>query len=154
MICLDNLMTALDVDLDHDLYRAQSKFLKRLKMIAVKYNVVIILVAHPRKTRDSVTIEDVAGSGDITNRVDVVMSYGRSVASDEDDRIVGSGTLTVSKNRLTGRVTSKDGIELIYSRKSKRITERPDPRCTSTEHEYGWVRSGAAQYTDGGDLPF
>jgi len=44
-------MTALDVDLKNDFYHAQSKFIKRLKSIAVKYNIVVLMVAHPRKHR-------------------------------------------------------------------------------------------------------
>ena len=75
-VCIDNLMTALDVDMRDDLYRAQSKFLRELKLLAYRHNIVVLLVAHPRKMKDgNFANDDVAGSGDITNRVDVVMSY-------------------------------------------------------------------------------
>ena len=45
----------------------------KLKKIAVKYNVVVLLVAHPRKSNNDFTNDDVSGSADITNKVDVVM---------------------------------------------------------------------------------
>lgn len=138
-ICLDNLMTALDVDLDKDIYRAQSKFLKRLKKIAVKYNVVVLLVAHPKKTKDDVVIEDIAGSGDIANRVDVVLSYSRTDSG---------GKLEIFKNRLTGRTAKKDrAIELYYSEKSKQITSKG-----SGAWKYSWDKPTI--FDESGDLPF
>lgn len=139
-VCLDNLMTALDVGLDHDLYRAQSKFLKRLKKIAVKYNVVVLLVAHPKKTRDAVEIEDISGSGDISNRVDVVMAYSRG----ETD---GTGNLRIFKNRLTGKKTTGSGIELQYSSSSKQIISNMSGR-----KQYDWNKTPAP--VEDGDLPF
>lgn len=116
-ICLDNLMTAIDVGMNEDLYRAQSKFVGRLAQIAKSYNVVVLLVAHPRKTREGFTNDDVSGSADITNKVDVVMSYCRINAEDENER-----QLKITKNRLTGKLTSeKNDIRLYYSELSKRI---------------------------------
>lgn len=117
LICIDNLMTAIDVDVNVDLYRAQSKFVGQLARIAKTYNVVIILVAHPRKTRDGFTNDDVSGSADITNKVDIVMSYCRTDNESDDER-----QLKITKNRLTGRLTSdKNEIKLYYSPESKRI---------------------------------
>lgn len=119
-ICLDNLMTAIDVGMNEDLYRAQSKFVGRLAQIAKSYNVVVLLVAHPRKTREGFTNDDVSGSADITNKVDVVMSYCRINAEDENER-----QLKITKNRLTGKLTSeKNDIRLYYSESSKRIVGR------------------------------
>ena len=46
LICVDNLMTAMEtVSEQSNLYLAQSNFVGRLKAIAMKYSVVIILVA-------------------------------------------------------------------------------------------------------------
>ena len=47
-------MTALDVEMNLDIYRAQSKFVKSLKKIAMKYNAVVLLVAHPKKNRRNI----------------------------------------------------------------------------------------------------
>lgn len=146
-VCIDNLMTALDVDLDKDIYRAQSKFLKRLKLIAVKYNIVVLLVAHPRKTKDDVVIEDIAGSGDISNRVDVVISYSRV----DGDGADCDGKVQIFKNRLTGRTTGKEGIELYYSEASKQIVSKLSGRW-----RYGWkyFKATPRETITKEDLPF
>lgn len=146
-ICLDNLMTALDIDMKDDLYRGQSKFVKQLKVLAVRYNVAILLVAHPRKTNGAVTDnDDVSGSGDISNRVDVVMIYGRPTEGTGFD-----GTLAVTKNRLTGKLTrAKQPIELLYSQSTKRITSLN----TSHEKEYGWSKNQCIEIEETSDLPF
>lgn len=131
LICIDNLMTAMDVvDDQGNLYLAQSNFVGNLKKIAIKYNVVIVLVAHPRKSKDDFTNDDVSGSSDITNKVDVVMSYNRT----END-LDFPAKLLITKNRLTGKLALKDkAIGLFYSESSKRITCKDDDakKC------YGW----------------
>lgn len=117
LVCIDNLMTAMDIIPGDDLYQAQSSFVKQLKQVAVKYDVVILLVAHPRKTKESISNDDVSGSSDITNRVDVVLSYSRDDTESEND-----SKLSVLKNRLTGKLTARGSeIKLFYSNKSKRI---------------------------------
>lgn len=144
-VCIDNLMTALDVDLRDDLYRAQSKFLRELKLLAVRHNVAVVLIAHPRKTKDGTFAnDDVSGSSDITNRVDVVMSYARS----EDDSC--DAKLAIMKNRLTGRL-AKDAnqIQLFYSNKSKRITS-----VQSHGKHYGWENNEKDILSGKLDLPF
>lgn len=115
LILIDNLMTALDVDMDKELYRAQSEFVNAIKRMAVKYNVAIILIAHPRKTPrgEKLDNESISGSGDITNRVDTVITYGR------DGDIQGQSKISIVKNRLTGRTA--EGIIVEYSKKCKRI---------------------------------
>lgn len=70
-ICIvDNLM-ALDLStFDIDKYEAQTKFVWELKDIANACNVHIIFVAHPRKATGFLRLDDVSGSGNITNIVD------------------------------------------------------------------------------------
>lgn len=131
LVCVDNLMTALDIGMNEDLYRGQSKFVKRLKRIAVKYNIAVILVAHPKKSNSSTfDNDDVSGSADITNAVDVVMAYERN----KDKNIDCDGLLSVTKNRLTGRLTLKDKIPLFYSQSTKRIIS-----STSENKTYSWA---------------
>ncbi len=149
LVCIDNLMTALDVNMDADLYRAQSKFVNRLCGVAKRYDVVIILIAHPRKNSWGESNDDVSGSGDITNRVDVVMNYKRGKKDDipEDERF-----LVISKNRLTGHLTKGDGIHLYYNPASKRIVGNGD----NVNKAYGWEMTpdGFLQLTDGEETPF
>lgn len=128
-VCIDNLMTAMDVvDKQDNLYLAQSNFVGRLKKIAVKYNIVVLLVAHPRKSNGDFTNDDVSGSSDITNKVDVVMSYSRAKDDEECD-----SKLQITKNRLTGKLAKNIG--LYYSPKTKRIFSK-----TSQVRRYGWEK--------------
>ena len=112
LVLIDNLMTALDVDLSHDLYRAQSDFVNAVKRIAVKYNVAVLLIAHPRKSADGTELnaDSVSGSGDITNRVDLVLTYGKNMDSDKD---VYQSKIAVVKNRLTGKLMNS--IKVLFS---------------------------------------
>lgn len=113
-IVLDNLMTALDDCSNNEtLYRAQSNFVGRLAKMAKLYKVVFVLVAHPRKTKDVFQNDDVSGSADITNKVDVVMSYDKVDDGTDDER-----KLRITKNRLTGKLGE---LTLYYSEDSKRI---------------------------------
>lgn len=128
-IMVDNLMTALNPDSD-DLYRAQSKFVGELASLAKKYSVIILLIAHPRKTSSNLGNDDVSGSADITNKADIVLTYGRDHDSaDQDLR-----KMYVIKNRLTGRITKDDEpIRLFFEPKSKRIAESRRALMKQTE---------------------
>lgn len=124
-VLLDNLMTALESDYDETLYRKQSNFVGRLAKLSKALQVVIVLIAHPRKRANNskYTFEndDVSGSGDITNKVDTIMTYDKPKESDaisENHRI-----LRVTKNRLWGWLTK---IDLFYSDESRRTSEDPD----------------------------
>lgn len=119
LICIDNLMTAMDSDVNSDLYRQQSQFIKSLAKMAKQYDVAIILVAHPKKSKDDFSNDSVSGSADITNAVDVVVNYERAPSSDKE---IYDSKITITKNRLTGRLMTNDNaIKLIYSGCSKRI---------------------------------
>ena len=116
-VLLDNLMTALSAETNEQLYRRQSEFVGRLAKMAKAYNNVIMLVAHPRKSKTQFDNDDVSGTADITNRVDVVMSY------DKDDKLSDDvRKLKITKNRLTGRLGE---IELYFDEDSKRISDTP-----------------------------
>lgn len=124
-LVIDNLMTAMvDVDSDEQ-YSAQTQFVNELAKMAKQFSAVIMLVAHPRKKQFAeFENDDVAGSSNVTNLVDVVMRYsrpnGKDTPKDTEQRI-----LTVLKNRLTGK-TNRKGIELFYEQGSKRISESAD----------------------------
>ena len=148
LICIDNLMTAMEtVNEQSNLYLAQSNFVGELKKIAVRYDVAIILVAHPRKQGKEDTEfdnDDVSGSGDITNKVDIVMSYARAKDGDDHDC-----ELVISKNRLAGTLRmGTNKILLNYSAKTKRVTG-----MRSLNKRYGWERRGT-DVTSEIDVPF
>ncbi|MBP1544848.1 MAG: AAA family ATPase [Oscillospiraceae bacterium] len=136
LICIDNLMMAMDVSMNEDLYRAQGEFVRRLKELAQKYDIVAVLVAHPKKTSGEFTNDAVSGSSDITNRVDVVINYQRAADDAGCDSFV-----TVTKNRLTGRlITENKPVRLYFSDKSKRIQED-----TKTCRVYGCFKEQTAE---------
>ena len=70
LVILDNLM-ALNLEAyDKDKYEAQTKFVQTLKNIAELCEVHIIFVAHPRKAMGFLRLDDISGSGNISNYVD------------------------------------------------------------------------------------
>lgn len=116
LVCIDNLMTAMDCDARTDLFRQQSVFVKQLEKIAQQYDVAIILVAHPKKTNGDFDNDAVSGSSDITNAVSYVWNYERGKEEE------GTGKIMVTKNRVTGGLlTGENAVRVYYSGKSKRI---------------------------------
>jgi len=159
-ITIDNLMTALDPDLEADLYRQQSKFVGELAAMAKKYNVFILLVAHPRKQYGSISNDDISGSSNITDRADIVLVYGRP-KKDKNEKEQGVAevvddtqrTLEVLKNRLTGKLaTEKKGIKLVFEEGSKRIAEHTSDFIKKT---FNWNNDPYGfESADGSDVPF
>jgi twinkle protein len=156
VLIIDNLMTAMVDDTAVDQYRQQTIFVNALAKMAKQYNVVIFLIAHPRKKQGLVGFDndDVAGSSNITNLVDVVLRYsrpkGNDIPPDTMDRV-----LTVLKNRLTGQ-TNRNGIKLFFQEGSKRIAES----SYAFDWELGWeehyeqMELGFVPVPDGAQLPF
>ncbi|MBR5596512.1 MAG: AAA family ATPase [Lachnospiraceae bacterium] len=133
VILIDNLMTALDLEevQSFDKYDKQSLFVKRLTKLALKYNVLILLVAHKRKNNFSTNDNDeISGSGDISNLAMVTLSYGKGKDIHESQRL-----LKVSKNRLFGKLET-NGWLMNYDDASKRIYGDGD----DVNVEYGWVK--------------
>lgn len=138
LVCIDNLMTAMDSDPNTDIYRQQSAFVKNLEKLAQQYDVAIILVAHPKKTNAAFDNDTVSGSSDITNAVSFVFNYQRAAENDECDSY-----LMITKNRMNGKLlTGDNAIPLYYSEKSKRISADPNE-----VKEYGCFR-GSEKHDD------
>ena len=136
VILLDNLMTALDLSPGRgalDKYDKQSIFVKKLARLALKYNALILLVAHKRKNNFTMNENDeISGSGDISNIATITIAY-------EKDKELqpGQRRLKVSKNRLFGKVET-GGYIVDYDEKSKRIYGVGD----SLLFDYGWDKDG------------
>ena len=134
VILLDNLMTALDLEPGKafDKYDKQSLFVKKLARMALKYNVLILLVAHKRKNNFSTNENDeISGSGDISNLATITIAYEKDKELLSEQR-----RLKVSKNRLFGK-TQTEGYVLDYDEKSKRIYGEGD----DLGFDYGWDQS-------------
>lgn len=94
---IDNLMT-VESSLK-DKYEAETDIVKKLKNFAKKYNALVHLVAHPRKSmNDEIEKDDVAGSANITNLADYVTTISRA----KDEEIEYDAILKILKNRHTG----------------------------------------------------
>ena len=72
LILLDNLMAMNVENLDRDLYVRQTKFVKELKRMAQTLNIHVLFVAHPRKSSGYLRMDDISGSGDLSNAADNV----------------------------------------------------------------------------------
>ena len=146
LVCIDNLMTAIDAASTDTQYLKQSHFVRQLKQLAVKHNIAVLLVAHPRKTQGDVSENDaVSGSADITNRVDTVISY---VKNGEDAS--AGGKLLVLKNRMTGKLALNDNaIAVGYDEKSKRVYSA----AGRNDFRYGWEKESVSPLAME-DLPF
>ena len=135
-ILIDNLMVAMEAKANEDLYRQQSNFVTRLAKYANGYNIIILLVAHPKKG-DSDENDSISGSGDITNRANVVIRFQRKSKKAEDDNV---SLIKITKNRTTGKL-NWDGIEVRYEPDSMRIHEpdvEPKPLLELTTDE-NWM---------------
>lgn len=94
---IDNLMT-IESSLK-DKYEAETDIVKKLKNFAKKYNALVHLVAHPRKSmNDEIEKDDVAGSANITNLADYVTTISRA----KDEEVEYDAILKILKNRHTG----------------------------------------------------
>ena len=147
VILIDNLMTAIDLDVEKnsDRYDKQSNFVKRLTKIALRFDVIILLVAHRRKNGFSTdTNEEVYGSSNITNLAGVVLSYDRDKELPEQQR-----RLVVSKNRLFGKLELK-GFPLDFEERSKRIYGEDD----DVRRAYSWDKSDGFISVEDMEIPF
>lgn len=120
MILVDNLMTALNDDLSADIYRQQTAFVRNLAKLAKQHEVLIVLIAHPRKVSEKHEFDndDVSGSANITNLCDVVLQYAKPKGQPKDSP---ERVLRITKNRNNGRV-DYEGIMLYFEDVSKRIS--------------------------------
>lgn len=121
MLIIDNLMTAMDEYSGDDFYRAQTNFIRKLSMTAKRNNVVIILVAHFKKTNGiSSNIENVSGSSNIVNLADVVITFRQPTEKEIKEGKRCSRIMEVMKNRMVGKTGE---INLWYEEKSRRLSE-------------------------------
>lgn len=104
---IDNLMKVELTGEDKNQLLAQRRFINDLKVFAKKHNVIVHLIAHPRKpvNGDKISKYDVAGSSDITNLADTVMIVYRITEEDKakDESFIGyDAAIKVVKDRTCG----------------------------------------------------
>ena len=138
VLLIDNLMSAMVDNVALDLYRQQTKFIGMLHNIANSMKVLIILVAHLRKSQGgNAGNNDIAGSSNIANLADITLNYSdpeprkKNQKNEETHKVEqveyfdrerdGDRVLHVMKNRITG-ITGK--AKLWYEPASTRISEK------------------------------
>src|SRR5699024_1973457 len=117
---IDNLMT-VESSLK-DKYEAETDIVKKLKNFAKKYNALVHLVAHPRKSmNDEIEKDDVAGSANITNLADYVTTISRA----KDEEVEYDAILKILKNSHTGvNVSNKLMFSIARKRNYSADTEK------------------------------
>lgn len=138
VVLIDNLMTAMYIDEKHgtDKYDQQGRFVRELTKIALRYDCLILLVAHRRKNAfTSDANDEISGSGDITNLAGITLSYdrGSNEEIEKGDIDQRQRKLIIAKNRLFGK-TNLQGIILNYDERSKRIYGQND----DVNKQFGW----------------
>jgi twinkle protein len=135
----DNLLTIdLPVSPGSDIWQEQKKFMVRLINFAAKYNIFIVLVAHPKKTTEfrRLTSDDVGGVGAITNLAHYVLSIHRYSKTEREGTKGQNGkfkaglepkkfdcVIDLFKNRVTGH--SNKEIEQYFDYQSYRFYRTP-----------------------------
>lgn len=136
---IDNLMKIeLEGGYKNELL-AQKTFVNKLKEFARKHNAVVHLVAHLKKPQQvgkskAVTKFDVAGSVDITNLADYVISVGR--VEEElrcEQKELKDCVLKFMKDRPSGN--GEFFVNLHFERERRRFYEYP----TELNKDYGYV---------------
>ena len=145
MLLIDNLMTAMEDDISSDIYRQQTAFVRNLAKMAKQHEVLIMLVAHPRKVseRHDFDNDDVSGSSNITNLCDVILHYSKPKGQPKDSP---ERVLHITKNRNNGRV-DYEGTMLYFEEESKRISAA----MGVFDWKYGW-ESPEAKFVSADDL--
>lgn len=143
LVILDNLMALNITMLEQDKYQRQSIFVEELTNFAKAANIHIMFVAHPRKPMGFLRLDDVSGSGDITNRVDVAfichrvnndfkrLSKTMFQWKDDHELYRCDNVIEIAKDRATG--IQDEFIPLFFEKSCKRL-KNDQFECKM----YGW----------------
>ncbi len=136
LIILDNLMTVDIRELDKsDKYNAQAEFVEKLMNLAKQTHTHIIFVAHPRKSDTLIRLEDVAGTGNLVNRIDNAFIIHRNSEDfkkrskeafkwkDDNEAFKGTNVIEIAKDRHKGNLDV--WIPLWYEPETKRLKNAP-----------------------------
>jgi hypothetical protein len=166
---LDNLM-CLDINAkgDSDQWIRQKEFIVKLVSLAKTYNVLIVLIAHPRKMNNieidrRLSTDDVSGSNDLGNLAQYIVSVHRFSKKEKEGEKNGKGTyksgkepikhdvvVDILKNRYTGKI----GEALFYfDYFSYKFFNTPQELW----RRYGWDKNTSPLRTDNpnnsGEIP-
>lgn len=160
LVILDNLMS-LDIrDLNPaDKYDAQTEFAECLVQLAHKTKVHIIFVAHPRKASGFLRLDDVSGTGNLSNKVDNAFLVHRNnndfqrLSKDmfkwpaDHEAYSGTNVIEIAKDRHRGNVDVF--IPLWYEPETKRLKNSQAEMI-----KYGWLPEDEWMSVSMDEIPF
>lgn len=135
---IDNLMTVLlPEDKDGGVNGAQTTFISDLTRFSMKYNAIVVLVAHPRKTAagQEIGLDDISGSMNIVNLA--VRTIGLRRVTDKEKEDEGNKyhnydvVITSVKDRIFGSTVE---VPCHYSKPTRRFFTNPE----EWDRRYGW----------------
>ena len=152
---IDNLMM-VDLECNEESrLQAEKNFVKNLIFFAKRFEVLVFLVAHPRKTGEAmVTKDDISGSSNIVNLAHMVFSVHRYTEKERLGEVGGNGrylkgkepkkhetVVSVLKNRINGLLPS---VEMYFDYPSYRLYTTPEELW----FRYKWNRDTTPLRTD------
>jgi len=139
LIVLDNLMSLLSVTKASDKWDIQSDFIQKLSDLAKIYKSSIILVLHPSKALQkgqTMDFEHIAGSSDIYNKADAIISVTRSY--DDHGRFMNKdGEIELLKNRYLPDLVK---IDTHYDRKTGLVLEIDSNSGCVIQYNFHWQK--------------
>lgn len=146
LVILDNLMSFDIHNLSDDKWEAQKNFVWTLHEMAIKYQVHIAFVAHPKKAAGFLRFDDISGTADIGNMVDDAFIVHRN--NDDFKRLfkqmygntrnsvleTGTNIIEIVKDRDNG--TQDVFVPLFYEPESKRLKNE-----VAENINYGWAEN-------------
>lgn len=128
VVVLDNLMT-IDIDSKASELEQQKMIMKKLAKLAKDFNVVVILVAHSKKTKEALGMEDASGTFAIANLSGRMLSMERNADITNNSYDV---MFTIQKDRFGSKNNVKVPVRFDF----------PSRRFYTTEEElskrYKW----------------
>lgn len=146
LFIIDNLMTVQLNSTSTDTNKAQTDFMNRLIKFSMKYDVVVVCIAHPRKIQGGTDIGlfDVAGSQNIVNLATRTIGLKRVKEEDKNNmsnKYYGYDVvISIIKDRIFG--STKD-IPVYYDKICRRFFSNYD----EFDWVYGWDEKNKYKYT-------
>lgn len=142
LLVIDNLMCVSLHNPEGEL-KAQKDFIVKLVGFAIRYNVAVILIAHPRKrppgapSEMDVSLQDISGSSDLGNMAHRSISLRRITEREREQNeskfAKYNVKITINKDRLLGR-SADTAIGVYYDVPSRRFFTN----YKEFARQYGW----------------
>ena len=164
---LDNLMVLNYRELDQDKYDRQGILMQKLEDLAKELNIHIHIVAHPNKSSGFIRVDNISGSGDISNKADNVMLMHRInqdfrnnakgiLNSFTYNEILTSGctnAIEIGKFRSKGSLVG-EFAKLYFEMESNRLRNSPTESIIYSWNEDAVQSELPFDAQDNSDLPF